>query len=358
MKSPLISELEPNQPVSGVFLVRSKDVRQKKSGDPYLSLVVGDRTGEMDAKMWDNVGEALRAFERDDFVRIKGVVSVYQNRLQLTIHKVQRLEDSEVNLEDFFPVSSRDPDEMAAELGAVIADVGNPHLKALLEAMFSDPQIAELHRRAPAAKSVHHAWFGGLLEHVLSVCRLCRLVGPQYPGVDIDLLLSGALLHDIGKIHELNYRRSFGYTSEGQLLGHIAIGMRMIGEKLQGLPDFPPRLRTLVEHMVLSHHGRLEFGSPRQPLFPEALLLHYLDDLDSKLDCMRSLIAHDPQLEGEWTSYSQPLDRSVLKKLRYLDGAHAPELDAAEAPAAHKPSTPFGEQLFEALAGEGGPGEN
>ncbi len=359
MKSPYINELEPNQQITGMFLVRAKEVRQKKSGDLYLSLLIGDRTGELDAKMWDNIAEVLDTFDRDDFVRVKGLLGIYQNRPQFTIHKLQRISETEVDAADFFPRSERDLEEMLAELHGVIAGIGNPHLKALLEAVFGDEQVARLYCRAPAAKVVHHAYLGGLLEHVLSLCRLCRFTAAHYKDIDLDLLLAGALLHDAGKIHELSYDRSFGYTSEGQLLGHITIGIRMIEENLRGMPDFPPRLRTLVEHMVLSHHGELAFGSPKIPLFPEALLLHYLDDMDSKMECMRALVAQDRQVEGEWTGYSQPLDRSALKKDRYLNGKAAAEPPAAEPPAATPPpvrqpqradiTTPFGDKLRGAL---------
>jgi 3'-5' exoribonuclease len=362
MKSPYVSELQPNQTVTSLFLVHSKEVRQKKSGEPYLSLILGDRTGDLDAKMWENAAEVMDTFERDDFVRVKGLLNIYQNRPQLTIHKIQKVAESEVDPGDFFPVSERPIEEMAAELDAVVAGIGNPHLKALLEALLGDERLAALYKRAPAAKTVHHAYLGGLLEHVLSMCALASFTGSHYKGIDRDLLMTGVLLHDIGKIHELSYERGFAYTTEGQLLGHITIGIGMVEEKLRGLPEFPPQLRALIEHMILSHHGRLEFGSPKEPMFPEAQLLHHLDDMDSKMECMRSLIAHDRQLEGEWTGFSHPLERSVLKKLAYLEGDRkadvpvaAPVVAAAPAPQQPAPpakrptNTAFGEKLLGAL---------
>ena len=340
MKSPYINELEANQIVQGSFLVRTKEVRQKKTGEPYLSLSLGDKTGELDAKMWDNVAEVMETFERDDFVRVKGVMQSYQNRPQFTVHKLQRQPEDEVDKSDFFPASKRNPEEMFAELMGIVRDIANPHLKALLEAMFADEQIARRYRTAPAAKLVHHAWLGGLIEHVLSLCQLCRVIAPQYAGVDLDLLLTGAILHDVGKIQELNYERGFGYSNDGQLLGHIVIGLRMVGEKLRTLPDFPPRLRTLVEHMILSHHGKLEFGSPKVPQFPEALLLHYLDDLDSKMECLRGLIEQDRQIDGFWTSHNNSLDRPVLKKAKYLEGAPTQDDAPTRAPAAPAKTAP------------------
>lgn len=340
MKSPYLSELKPNQVFTTTFLVHGKDVRQKKSGEPYLSLLLGDRTGEMDAKMWDNVVEVVDTFERDDFVKVKGVLQVFQNRLQMSVHKMARVLDSDVDFADFFPASSRDPMEMFAELRGIVAGIRDPHLRGLLDAFLNDEPLAGRYRIAPAAKQVHHAYLGGLIEHVLSVCRLCQLVAPHYVHLDLDLLLTGAILHDVGKVAELTYDRSFGYSSEGQLLGHIVIGLRLVQEKLRQLPDFPPKLRVLVEHMIVSHHGELEFGSPKVPLFPEALLLHHLDNLDSKMECMRALAEKDRHVDGCWTGYSTSLERSILKKVKYLEDA-PPRTEAplaASSPASSEPS--------------------
>jgi 3'-5' exoribonuclease len=327
MKSPYVTELEPNKVITTSFLVHSKEIRQKKTGEFYLSLLLGDRTGELDAKMWDNVQEVLDEFDRDDFVKVKGMIQVFHNRPQLTIHKVRRMDESEIDFADYFPSSKRNPDEMWAELRGIVAGLGNPHLKALLEALLDDPDIADRYRRAPAAKQIHHAFLGGLIEHVLSVCALARLTAGHYPIVDYDLLVTGVILHDIGKIYELNYERGFSYSTEGQLIGHISIAMRMVGDRLRGLPDFPPRLRTLVEHMILSHHGQLEYGSPKLPQFPEALLLHYLDDMDSKMECMRALLENDRQVDGCFTAYNTAIARTLLKKERFLNDTPAAQTE-------------------------------
>jgi 3'-5' exoribonuclease len=341
MKSPYVNELEPNKVIQTSFLVHSKEIRQKKSGEFYLSLLLADRTGELDAKMWDNVAEVLEAFDRDDFVKVKGLVQIFHNRPQLTIHKMRRMDDSEIDYVDYFPSSRRDPEEMWRELRGLVGGMSNGHLKALLDAMLDDPEIAWRYKRAPAAKQIHHAFLGGLLEHVLSLATLARLTAPHYPHVDFDLLLTGVVLHDIGKIYELNYERGFSYSNDGQLLGHIHIGLRMVADKLRGLPDFPASLRSLVEHMVLSHHGQLEFGSPKLPQFPEALLLHYLDDLDSKMECMRAVIEKDRQVEGCFTSFHAALSRPVLKKGRFLNGkAAAPAVTPAAFVDAPKPASP------------------
>lgn len=351
MKSPMVSDLAAGQNIQSVFLVQSKDVRQKKTGDPYLSLVLMDRSGTIDAKMWDNVSGVLDLFETDDFLRVKGETQVYQNRLQLTIYSMQRVPDAEVLLADFLPASKRDPDEMMAEVLALVSAMRNPHLRALLEAIFTDPDIASRYKLAPAAKGIHHAWLGGLIEHVLSLCGLARFMAIHYPSLDEDLLQAGVLLHDIGKITELNYTRSFSYSTEGGLLGHMQIGLRIIGEKLP--PGFPPKLRNLLEHMVLSHHGQLEYGSPKLPVFPEALMLHHLDNLDSKMATMAAWLERDRPALGEWTGYNAALERSFLDKQKYLSEKPA-KVDAkpvAAAAKAVKQASVFGQGILSAFEG-------
>jgi 3'-5' exoribonuclease len=237
-----------------------------------------------------------------------------------------------------------------------VAGMKNAHLRGLLNAMLDDPEIARRYKIAPAAKQIHHAYLGGLIEHVLSLCGMAALAASHYRAVDLDLLLTGVVLHDMGKIYELSYERGFSYSTEGQLLGHIIIAMRMVAEKLAAIPDFPPRLRTLVEHMILSHHGQLEFGSPKLPQFPEAMLLHYLDDLDAKMECMRQMVDRDRQVEGLFTGYSPAMERSILKKAKYLEGPAATPVAPAPPPpsqaaAAEIPrsASPFGNKLMQAL---------
>jgi 3'-5' exoribonuclease len=336
MKSPLVNTLVPNENVTAQFLVLSKEIRQKKTGEPYLALHLADRTGEIEAKMWDNVAEVMHTFDRDHFVKVKGLPQVYNNRSQFIIHRLRRLADHEVEFADYFPCSERNPEEMFEELRGIIAGIGDSHLRALLNLVFDDEQLVALYKIAPAAKSIHHACRGGLLEHVLSLCTLARLVGDHYPEVDSDLLLTGVILHDIGKVEELSYERSFGYSTEGQLLGHIVLGLRLIASRFERLPDFPPKLRTLIEHLVISHHGELEFGSPKVPLFPEALLLHHLDNLDSKMNAMRTVLKRDSLADGEFTGWIPSLERVLLRKERYLKATTIvqPPAPAAEAPVA------------------------
>ena len=358
MKTPYVSELEPNQLVQGVFLVQHKEIRQKKTGEPYLSLTLADRSGDLDAKMWDNVPEVMDTFERDCFLKVKGMVQLFQNKPQLTIYRLQLLAETEIDIADFLPASKRDRDEMFAELKGWIASMTNLHLKALIETIFADEAIALAYRTAPAAKSIHHGWIGGLIEHVLSVCQLAKVTAAHYPDIDFDLLLTGVILHDIGKIHELTYARSLGYSTEGQLIGHISIGVRMVEDALRKLPGFPPLLRDLVEHMILSHHGSLEFGSPKVPMFLEAMLLHQIDNLDSKMEAMRAHIAKDRQATGVWTGYNPALERIVLKKQQYLvepEEQAAPPVPlptAAALIAKAQPSSAFAAKLQGALKSE------
>ncbi|MGA6982426.1 MAG: OB-fold nucleic acid binding domain-containing protein [Candidatus Sulfotelmatobacter sp.] len=326
MKDFYISECtrHENKVITSNFVVVAKQIKPKKTGEPYLALTLGDRSGQLDAKMWDNVEEVLNAFEQDDFLKIKGLVNKYKNRFQLTIHKLRKLGDSEIEFADYLPKTARNIDELWQELAAFVCSFQNVHLKALVQAFMSDPEIAAAYRNAPAAKTLHHAYIGGLLDHVVSLCRSCDLISRNYPQVNRDLLLTGAFFHDIGKIHELAYNRSFSYTTRGQLLGHMVIELEMLQAKLALLPDFPAELKILLEHLIISHHGEYEFGSPKLPMFPEALLLHYMDDLDSKMEAMRAQFERENDLEGPWTSYNASLGRPLLNSAKFL----APKMTA------------------------------
>lgn len=320
MKTHFVRELEPNQVVTSFFLVHNKQLRQNRAGRQYLRLTLGDRTGVLDAHM-EIVPDEADLIERHDFVEVKGLVHVYRNRPQLIVHKLRRLPQAQVDFADYFPHTDKDAEELWSRLRAAVTEMGNPHLRALLAAFLDDPEVAQRLRRAPAAKSLHHATIGGLLEHIVSLVGLCRLCADHYSFLDRDLLVAGAVLHDIGKIHELQYERPpFSYTTAGQLLGHMAILLDLLRTKAAALPGFPPRLKTLVEHMVLSHHGQLEFGSPKLPMFAEAVVLHHLDNLDSKVESLRATLAADSAIEGEWTGFNAALDRPLLKKDKYLAG--------------------------------------
>src|SRR5213080_1037266 len=351
-----------NKVIISSFVVVSKQVKPKKTGEPYLALTLGDRSGHVEAKMWDNVEDAIDVFDQDDFIKIKGLLNKYKNRFQITIHKLRRLGDSEVDFADYLPKTTKDIGELWQTLAGFVATFQNQHLRALIELFMSDPDIAEAYRTAPAAKSLHHAYIGGLLDHVVSLFRSCDLVCRNYPQINRDLLLTGAFLHDIGKIHELAFTRSFSYTSRGQLLGHMVIELEMLQAKIADIPSFPDELKTLLEHLIISHHGQYEFGSPKLPMFPEALMLHYLDDLDSKMESMRAHFEREAETDSNWTSYNSSLGRVLLNTAKFLKKepvkvAAAAVASAAESaaildtqtsvePVAAAPSLPQGDKII------------
>jgi len=328
-----------NKVITSTFVVVTKQIKPKKTGEPYLALTLGDRSGQLEAKMWDNVDDLLEAFEQDDFLKVKGLINKYKQRFQLTIHKLRKLGESEIEFDDYLPKTTKDIDALWQSLTDFVATFQNAHLKALVQAFMSDPEIAVAYRNAPAAKTLHHAYIGGLLDHVVSLFRSCDLTCRNYPQVNRDLLLTGAFLHDIGKIHELTFKRSFSYTTKGQLLGHMIIELEMLQAKLASLPGFPDELKTMVEHLIISHHGQYEFGSPKLPMFPEALMLHYLDDLDSKMEAMRAQFEREAITEGPWTSYNPSLGRPLLNPEKYL----APPKNAASTGATPKNGGPDSE---------------
>ncbi len=325
MKDIFVSDLQANQTVTSTFLVKSKEVRSKKTGEPYLSLTLADKSGEVDAKMWDNVAEVEATFDRDDFIKVKGSVQVYRSKPQLTIHKLRRCQDGEVDSTDYFPKSSKDVELMFEELLNIVDRIDNYHLRELLMSFLADENFALKFKQAPAAKTLHHAWLGGLLEHTLSLCKLCVLVAEHYSEINLDLLLTGAILHDVGKTEELSYHRSFAYTSQGQLLGHMILELEMVSEKIAQVEGFPRELKALVQHMIISHHGEYEFGSPKLPMFPEALILHCLDNLDSKLEAMKTILRTEANIDGDWTSYNSMFGRPLFKGFR--KNGHNPPKD-------------------------------
>lgn len=314
-----------NKVIISSFVVASKQIKPKKSGESYLALSLADRSGQIEAKMWDNVEDCINGFEQDHFVKVKGLINKYNQRFQLTIHKLRRLEESEIDFSDYLPKTDKDIEELWRTLGGFVATFQDPHLKALVEAFMADPEIAAAYRTAPAAKTLHHAYIGGLLDHVVSLFRSCDLVCRNYPQINRDLLLTGAFLHDIGKIHELAYNRTFSYTTRGQLLGHMVIELEMLHGKMKQLPDFPEDLKLLIEHLLISHHGHYEFGSPKLPMFPEALMLHYLDDLDSKMESMRAHYQREAALDNPWTGYNGSLGRPLLNTGKFLGKGITPE---------------------------------
>jgi len=317
MKSPFVADLQADQSISTFFLVSEKEIRSTRDARPYLRLELADRTGAIEARMWEGFERDAEAIERNSLVKVQARVENYRGKLQLSIDRLRLAKPGEVEPADFLSEPKIDVEALYAKLLEYVASVSNPWLRKLLEDVVRDPRIAPKLKRAPAAKMMHHAYLGGLLDHMLSLCALCRLVAPHYPEVDGDLLLTGAILHDVGKTEELRYDAALGYTSEGFLLGHILIAYELLAKKMDAIEGFPPKLKSLVLHLLASHHGHYEFGSPKLPMFPEALLLHYLDDMDSKMGAAKASLASE-RGEDEWTEWDSALDRRLLRVDQFL----------------------------------------
>lgn len=312
-----------NATVVTYFALSSVQVRDKKQGGQYLALMLSDKTGTIEARMWDEFADVLSTCAEGCYVKVQGQVSKYQGKFQITLTKMRHAAESEVDAADFVPTTLFDIEEMWAELRGYVAAFENEDLKRLVFAFLDDEGVGTAFKVAPAAKVLHHAWIGGLLEHVLTLVRVCRATVPFYPEVDGELLVTGAILHDIGKVRELSWKSSFSYTLEGQMIGHISIAQGMLIEKVAALQPFPERLRVLVEHMILSHHGKYEFGSPKLPMTPEAILLSALDDVEAKMQAMRNEFAKASAAgkgAGEMTDWVRSMERPVLDSRAYLKG--------------------------------------
>ena len=304
-----IADLKNNDLVQGRFLVSQRQLLWTREGRPYLKLGLLDPTGRIEAILWENADLESSHIMEGDVVDLKGMVGEYQRELRIKINYLATVPDNEARKEDYLPTSSRDPEEMRKELHQVIRKVKNRYLKRLLGSIFNDTALWEPFRRAPAGKSLHHAYIGGLLEHTLSLARLCTLALQNYPFLDHDLVLTGVLLHDFGKAWELSSDTSFEYTDEGQLLGHILLGIELLERKIAAIPEFPTELAMLVKHIVASHHGETQFGSPKQPMTLEALFLHKIDDLDAKLWGIHDFIEKESRLKSRWTPYHRVHER-------------------------------------------------
>jgi 3'-5' exoribonuclease len=280
------------------------------------------------------------------------------------MHKVRRLGEQEIEYSDYIAKTPKDIEQLWRTLGEFVESVQNPWLKGLLKEFMSDEAIATAYKNAPAAKSLHHAYVGGLLDHVVSLFTVCDLAVRNYPQVDRDLLLTGAFLHDIGKLHELAYQRSIAYTTKGQLLGHMIIELEMLHQKITRLPGFPDELKILIEHMIISHHGQYEFGSPKLPMFPEALMLHYLDDLDSKMESLRAQFEREADLDNPWTGYNPSLERPLLNTKKFLakglaasrvvDPGRPSEVAVPATPTAEEASAPANDEPLDASDSDDG----
>ena len=306
-----IKEIKEDEQVRGLYLVKVKRTGSTKKGDPYLSVTLADRTGEVEARVWERVSELSPLFREGDIIEVEGYASFYRDQVQLTLTSLQvAREISDPTL--FLEATSKDVSKMLASLREVLKGIKNASMKSLLEKFLSDRDFMVLFRKAPAAKNFHHSYIGGLLEHTLSVCQMAKSVADHYPELDRDLLITGAFLHDLGKVKELKFEPQIDYSDEGRLVGHLSLGVTMVDEKLAGLKDFPDEIAIRLKHLILSHHGEYAFGSPKRPKFLEAFALHLIDDLDAKMNGLSRFMEKDRQ-EGAWTDFSRLFDRYFLK---------------------------------------------
>jgi len=312
MKQTFVDMLKAGQFVDDIFVGQDKQLAHKRNGEPYLTLNIADRSGNMKAVVWDNVEAVSRDFVSGDFVKVAGNVSQYKDKLQLVVQHLKPVNPNDIDTRDFLPAVDRDVDQMFDRLMQTTKSVQNAHLSALLDAFFQDEAFVALFKKAPAAKKMHHAYLGGLLEHTLSIACLIQAVTNHYKGVDRELLLTGGVLHDIGKVYEFTYEKHIDYSDSGRLLNHIVLGVEMLEKKIQTLHGFPDDLGLLLKHMVVSHHGTREFGSPEPPKTLEAIILNHLDDLDAKVTGVRTFMEQEDS-EDVWTSYHRVMDRFFYK---------------------------------------------
>ncbi|GAC1637049.1 MAG: HD domain-containing protein [Candidatus Acidiferrum sp.] len=317
MKPSFVSDLTSEQSVTTFLLVCEKEVRSTKEGKPYLRLELGDRSGTIEARMWDQIDTVSKEVDREDIVKVQGRVEIYRGKPQFSVQQMRRAKPEEVDLADFLPSTKENVEKLFAQLLAEAESIKNPWLKKLNTSILNDPNIVPRYKRAPAAKVMHHAFLGGLLEHVVGLCGLAHQIAAHYPELDLDLLLTAAILHDVGKLDELCYDRAIGYTAEGQLLGHIVMEIESVANAINKIEGFPPALKTVVQHLLISHHGQYEFGSPKLPMIREALVFHYMDDLDSKLAAVRAALAAESG-DDLWSVYSSALQRKFLKLHNFL----------------------------------------
>jgi 3'-5' exoribonuclease len=315
-----VQDLADGESLDEIYLVSDKQLRANRQGNLFLQLELRDRTGAISARFWNATESQFKSFEAGEFLRIKGKVQLFQGSLQILFNAFEKVSRQQVDLHEFLPQTEKDVSRLFERLRTLLR-LENPHLRALVECFLMDDEFTRGFCQAPAGIRNHHAYIGGLLEHVVNILETADRILPLYPDVNRDILLMGVFLHDIGKVRELSYEHVFGYTDEGQLIGHITIGVEMLTEKIAKTPDltgepFPTELALRLKHMILSHHGTYEFGSPRLPMTPEAIALHHLDNLDAKIHTFAREIRDDRQGTSSWTPYNNHTGRRLFKGLR------------------------------------------
>ena len=313
-----INEIKENENVDSFFLVKEKSSGVTKTGNAYLKLKLIDRSGEMEGRVWTSVDIFSVSFEKDDFIHVKGKAVSFQDHLQLNITHIERVMEEEVLLSDFFPMTEKNVDEMFQTLIDNGQQIKDQHLSQLLRLFWEDQSFVERFKIAPASTRLHHTYLGGLLEHTLSLTQLVLKNASHYKGLNLDLLLTASILHDLGKVDELTYHRSFDYSDEGRLLGHIILGIERLEGKIHKLPDFPKDLAIQLKHLLLSHHGQYHWGSPKRPMTLEAVMLHYLDDMDAKINGIQQFLKTQVSGGSKWSAY-----HPVFEQFFYVPGLGA-----------------------------------
>ncbi len=321
-KKTFVKDLQDKQVFNSVFLARDKAMLTGKNGKAYISLFLADNSGSVDARVWDNVETVNESFQTGDIIRVKGQVQIFQGRRQIIIHRLERALSSDYRMDDFVSSSTRPPEEMMAELVRIAEGLENGSIRQLTLDVLNDPEIRKRMLVAPAAKSIHHAYVGGLLEHVLSICGLMKVLHAHYQlqkvELRLDLLLFGAIFHDIGKVWELDVSNGISYTDRGKLIGHMVMAVELVERKASRILGFPEDLKDLLKHIILSHHGRLEYGSPKTPMFLEAFIVAAIDDLDSKINTIDRFVKTERDATGDsgerWSKFNQLFERYFLLK--------------------------------------------
>ena len=319
MAKQYVDKFSANDKVDSVFIVRNKHMRITKNNKSYLAFELVDKSGEIVGRIWDNAEKMSELFKDNDFVRVIGTVESFQNVLQMNIKQVQIVAQDKIDIGEFLPKTTKDVNLMFDQIVSIIDGMQNMWLKNLLHAIFKVEEYRELFKKAPASVKMHNYYIGGLLEHTLSVASMCMEIDKYYKNINKDLLLTGAILHDIGKIYEYEYSRAFDYTDRGRLIGHIVIGTQMVKSKIAEIPQFPAELEMLLEHVLLSHHGQYEWGSPKKPKVLEAVILHYLDDMDAKISGFQEMVEKSQEPDKKWTSRSFMFDNKMLYKDSNID---------------------------------------
>lgn len=322
MSKQLIGDLEPGDEVKSTFIVARKELRKTKAGAPYLALELADKSGKIQGRMWDQVNRYKDTFSERDYVTFSGRVETFRDQKQVIISSLRRCREDEVDAADFLRVVATDRAQLEGELRVALDEVRDRHLRGLLQGFLNDEEFMRAFTAAPAAKNYHHPYIGGLLEHTATTVRICRMICDLYPEIDRDLLITAAALHDIGKVKELDYDRAIDYTDAGRFLGHLLLSDEMIRERISRLPDFPADLALKLRHAVLSHHGELEWGSPKRPKTMEAVVLHHVDNLDAKVNSFREIAERAGGSESPWTDM-----RNLFKRPLYIPKAMSQEME-------------------------------